>query len=184
MKTKQKFFNPTARSETPWDCYAGQHGYLMVEALVYISLVFVILGVGYAALYHCIDNSVVLRQNADDIANALHAGERWRADVRAASGGLRAEDSPDGPTLYLQGSRGEIAYRFSTNCVSRRLGEGSWVSVLSRVKSSTMQSDPRQNVTAWRWELELQPRVKGSIKPGRVRPLFTFIAVPQTASSK
>src|ERR1041384_5004380 len=70
------------------ECISGRgsrvQGYLMVEALVYIGVVFVVLGVGYAALYRCIDNSAVMRRTANDITKAMHAGERWRADVRAA----------------------------------------------------------------------------------------------------
>jgi hypothetical protein len=154
-------------------------GYLLIEALVYIGVVFVVLGVGYEALYRCMDCSVALRWNADDITNALHAGERWRADVRSANRPIRLEQTPAEQTLYLPGAHGEIAYRFSTNAVFRRAGEGDWVCLLTHVKSSTIQSDLRQHLTAWRWELELAPRQKGSVRPARVRPLFTFIAVPQ-----
>ena len=154
-------------------------GYLLTEALVYIAVVFVLLGVGYEALYRCIDSSVALRRNADDITNALHAGERWRADVRSANHPIRFEQTPAEQILYLQGARGQIAYRFSTNAVSRRVGAGPWVRLLTNVKSSTIQTDPRQHLTAWRWELELATRQKGSVKPSRVRPLFTFIAVPE-----
>jgi hypothetical protein len=49
---------------------------------------------------------------------------------------------------------------------------------LSNVKSSKMQSELRENVTAWRWELELKT-VK---KTARVRPLFTFEAVAGSTS--
>jgi len=42
-----------------------------------------------------------------------------------------------------------------------------------------MAADPRERVVAWRWELELRPRPSGSVKPGRIRPLFTFLAVPE-----
>ena len=38
-----------------------------------------------------------------------------------------------------------------------------------------LPENTRANATAWRWELELQPRAK---KFGSVKPLFTFIAVP------
>ncbi len=57
-------------------------GYMLVEALVYIGVSFLLLGVGFAAMYRCIYNSVGLRRSADDITSALHAGERWRKDVR------------------------------------------------------------------------------------------------------
>jgi hypothetical protein len=157
---------------------------MLMECLVYISLVFVVLAAGYAALYHCIDNALVLRRNADDIAAALQAGERWRADFRQATGPSRHEASSEGETLFLQGQRGEIAYRFSGHVLLRRVGDGVWTTLLERVKSSTMTREERPNVTAWRWELELEPRTKGSIKASRVRPLFSFLAVPASGSAQ
>ena len=162
----------------------GQSAYLIIEALVYIGVLFVLLGAGYTALYHCIDSSVALRRNADDITSALHAGERWRADVRSATSEVRLESTAAGELLHLEGASGTVVYRFNTNAVTRRVGAGPWVRLLPNVKSSTMTSDPREYVTAWRWELELEPRAKGSVKPGRVRPLFTFIAIPERPSSK
>jgi hypothetical protein len=159
-------------------------GYMLMECLVYIGLVSVVLGAGYAALYHCIDNALVLRRNADDIAAALQAGERWRADFRQATGPSHQETSSEGDTLFLQGQRGEIAYRFSGHALLRRVGDGVWTTLLERVRSSTMTREGRPNVTAWRWELELQPRTKGSIKESRVRPLFSFLAVPASGSAQ
>ena len=159
-------------------------GMLLVEVLVYIAVVFVLLGVGYEALYRGIDSSIALRRDADDIANALHAGERWRADVRLADQQIRVEKTPAEVTAFLKGAHAETAYRFSTNAVFRRLGDGPWVRLLTNVKSSVIEPDARQHVTAWRWELELQPRQKGSVKPGRVRPLFTFMAVPERSTTK
>ncbi len=158
--------------------------YLLIEALVYIAVIGVVLGAGYAAMYHCIDSSIALRRNADDITSALHAGERWRADVRAATGQPRVENTDTGQLFYLENAHGAVIYSFSTKGISRRLGEGAWMRLLPNVKSSTMTADPREHVTAWRWELELRPRVTGSIKPGRVRPLFTFIAVPERPPTK
>jgi hypothetical protein len=164
--------------------HPGQRAYLLIEALVYISAVFVLLGAGYAAMYRCIDSSVALRRNADDITSALHAGERWRADVRSATSQVRLESTEAEQLLYLEGASGTVVYRFTTNALARRVGAGPWVRLLPNVKSSTMTSDPREYVTPWRWELELETRAKGSVKPGRVRPLFTFIAVPERPSSK
>jgi len=94
------------------------------------------------------------------------------------------EDAAEGQPLYLEGATNEVTYRFSTNALSRRLGAGPWVRLLPNVKSSTMKSDPRQYATPWCWELELATRAKGSVKPGRVRPLFTFVAVPEQPLSK
>jgi hypothetical protein len=149
----------------------------MMEALVYIGLVFVVIAAGYTAMYRCTDDSVALRRSADDIARALDAGERWRADVRAAGGHIRLENPAAEPTLVLAEGEKEVAYRFADGTVFRRAGGGTWVRLLTNVKASAMTSDPRQNLTAWRWELELQPRSKGEVRPGRIRPLFTFFAV-------
>ena len=159
-------------------------GYLLIEALVYIGIVAALLGVAYAASYRCIDRSIALRRNADDITSALHAGERWRADVRDAGSQVRLENTEAGQLLYLDGPSRAVVYSFATNAVSRRLGTGPWVRLLPNVKSSSMTADQRERVTAWRWELELQPRQSGSVKPGRVRPLFTFIAVPKGTPTK
>ena len=73
-----------------------QHGYLLIEALVYIGVVAALLGVAYAAAYRCIDRSIALRRNANDITSALHAGERWRANVRAATSQVRLESTEAG----------------------------------------------------------------------------------------
>lgn len=156
---------------------SARSGYLLVEALVYIGLVFLLLGIGTAAMYRAIDNSVALRRNADDITRAVHAGERWRADVRAASRGILQEETDRQPLVRLKGDRGEVDYRYSENSLYRRAGEGPWSRLLDHVQSSSMTRDRRPNVTVWVWELELQPKAHGSFKPGRVRPLFTFLAV-------
>lgn len=163
--------------------FPNRCGYLLTEALVYIGLIFVLLGVAYAGLYRFIDDSVLLSRSAEDISRAMHAGERWRADIRSASAGIRLEANPEGEILHLSSSHGEIAYTTRQAAVLRRVGTGTWVRVLNNVKASSIQADLYPNVTGWRWELELRPQTKGAIKPGRVRPLFTFLAAPQTVSS-
>lgn len=150
-------------------------GYLMNEALVYISVVFVVLGVGYAAMYRCVANSVALRRSADDITAAVRAGERWRADVRSAGRQARLETVSGMQVLRLVGPRTDLSYAFMEGSVVRRVGAGAWVPVVKNVKSSEMQADPRREVAAWKWELELQPRLKTT----RIRPLFSFAAVPE-----
>jgi hypothetical protein len=161
----------------------AERGYLLTEALVYIGLIFVLLGVAYAGMYRCIDNCVVLRRNAEDISRAMHAGERWRADVRSASRGILLETNSDAQILHLSSPHGEISYTARDKAVFRRVEGGPWVSVLKDVESSSMLADVRPEVTNWRWELELQPQTKGIIKAGRVRPLFTFLAAPRGVSN-
>jgi prepilin-type N-terminal cleavage/methylation domain-containing protein len=156
------------------------HGFTLIEVLIYIVVLAVIMGAGYAALFRSLDHSVLLRGGADDIANALHAGENWRADVRASRGALRVETNGTEHILLLPGPR-EVSYRFATNTVLRRLGNNDWSMVLGNIETSAFVADPRGEVPAWRWELALKPRAK---KPGRIRPLFTFLAVPAAAPAK
>jgi hypothetical protein len=96
----------------------------------------------------------------------LDAGERWRADVRIANGHIRIENPGAEPTLVLAEGSKEVAYRFADGTVFRRAGAGTWVRLLTNVKASDMASDPRPNATAWRWELELEPRSKGVVASG------------------
>ena len=154
-------------------------GYFLMEALVYIGLVFLLLGIGTAALYRCIDNSVALRRNADDISKAVHVGELWRADVRAADRGVSWDKSGAQPVLRLEQAHALIEYKYDEGAVWRRVGAGPWSRVLDHVATSSVDRDQRVAVTAWHWELKLQPKAHGSFKPGRLRPLFTFIAVPK-----
>jgi hypothetical protein len=123
---------------------------------------------------------VALRRNAEDISRALVAGERWRADVRAAAGNIRVESINAEQLLRLPGPRGELQYRFTEGAVSRRLNPGPWVTLLTNVVSSQMESDPRRQVSSWRWEVELMSRAKLP----QTKPLFTFIAVPAAASTQ
>ena len=157
---------------------------MLVEALVYISLVGVVLGTGFAVMYRCVDNSVVLRRNAQDMTAALNAGERWRADIRGARQPLHVETTETGQTLQLTTQKGEVLYRFETNTVTRCIEGQPGIRLLTEVKNSEMRADPRQKVNAWQWEVELLPRAKGYTKPGRVRPLFTFTAVPERSADQ
>jgi len=159
-------------------------GYVLVEALVYISLVVVVLGTGYAIMYRCVENSTVLRRNAQDMTAALNAGERWRADIRASRPPLQIESSETNQTLRLKTEKGAVVYRFETNTVTRSVEGLPGIRLLSDVKTSDMQANSRKKVFAWQWEVELLPRAKGYYKPGRVRPLFTFTAVPERSADQ
>jgi type II secretory pathway pseudopilin PulG len=159
---------------------AGRHsnrsnGFTLIEVLVYMGLLFMVLGMAYLAMYRSMDASTALRRNANDIVEALKAGEQWRDDVRSATGPIRSDRTSQQVTLHLPQGQTEIEYAFSTNTVSRRVGSDEWSVVLANVKNSAFIDDRREKVTAWRWEIELQP---GKKRITRVQPLFTFIAVP------
>jgi hypothetical protein len=150
-------------------------GILLFECVIYLGLLFLVLGLSYAVFYRGWEQSLGMRRNAEQIARALTTGERWREDVRTANGPLRAEDAGAEQILHIPHGSGETAYRTSQGVLWRRTDErATWVEVVDRVKSSRMQIEPRQHVTAWRWELELKTRDPKR----RLQPLLTFEAVP------
>ena len=150
-----------------------ERGVTLIECLVYISLVFVILGMATAAFYRCFDNMKALRRNSDDIMQALNAGELWRADIRAATKPVQFET--DGNILRISQRDQEVAYKFADSQVLRRTGAGAgWAVVLPKVEKSQMEFVKRIQTSVWQWELEL----KTLRQPTTVRPLFTFTAVP------
>ena len=156
--------------------------FTLIETLVYMSLLFVVITLGYAAMYKSMDASTGLRRNAADITHALDAGERWREDVRTATQPLRVEKINDQETLlHIPHKGAEVTYRFESHNVFRRQGPSEWALALASVDNSTFISDPRQNVTAWKWEVELHPYRKSL---SRLHPLFTFLAVPTNTPTK
>jgi len=156
---------------------SGIAGIMLFECLVYISVLMILMGLGFAAFYSCWDKSKSLRYHADGITTALHAGERWRADIRSATGRITAQPGPTGELVRIPRGQDAVLYEFADGRLCRRLASaGQWSIVLLRVKSSRMVADPRSHVTAWRWDLELVPN-----RPQiRVPPAFTFEAVPST----
>ncbi len=161
--------------------HAARRGFTLIECLVYVSVLAVVLGVAFTAFYRCWDNSMGVRRNAEDIERTLKAGERWRADVRSATGPLVVEKTDQEQVLHIPQAGGEILYLFSLGEVQRRASpDASWVQLLPKVTSSRMEADARREVRAWRWELELAVYRKGA----RIRPLFTFEAVPNQANKQ
>jgi Tfp pilus assembly protein PilE len=148
----------------------GRAGYLLLELLVFMALMAVILGLAFSAYYRCADNSKRLQQNAADILAATEAGERWRDDIRLAS---NASLEPDGVIMTQSGDT--VEYRFDQQSIWRHSAHTSHtICLLTKIKTSTMRPEARRQVSAWRWEVELQARKA----PPYLRPLFTFEAVP------
>jgi type II secretory pathway pseudopilin PulG len=152
-----------------------RRAFTLIELLVYMSLFVVVVGLGYAAMYRSMDASKGLRRNAEDITQALDAGERWRDDIRAATQPPRLEQSGEETILHIPRANTEVTYRFASNNVSRRVGSGEWSTALEHVNASNFISDQRTKVTAWKWEIEMQPYRKSLT---HLKPLFTFLAVP------
>jgi Tfp pilus assembly protein PilE len=145
-------------------------GYLLLELLVFMALMAVILGLAYSAYFRCADNSKRLQSNAADILATVQAGERWRDDIRLAR---EVALDPDGVKMIQPGDT--VEYRFTEQAIWRHSAQtGRTICLLSKVKSSAIQREARRQVSAWRWEVELQSRKA----PPYLRPLFTFEAVP------
>ena len=156
-------------------------GYFLIEAMIYITLLSVITGLAFVALGRALGTSRDLTRNADDIARALKAGEQWRADIRAASSPPRKimdENNPAQHALEIDRADGAVAYFFDGAALWRKEGEQPARLFLERVKASDMAADDRAPVAAWRWELELE----SLRKVVRIRPLFTFQAVPAASA--
>ena len=160
--------------------FRRRSGILLVDCLIYMAVFAVILGLAAEAFYRTLEHATRLNANAADIARALHAGEQWRADVRAAIQPPQLIRDGEQVSLRLPQRAGEIRYRFTEDTVVREAQPGSASSeVLSGVKRSEFVRDARQQVVAWRWEIEL----RGKTEASRVAPLFTFQAVSAKEST-
>jgi hypothetical protein len=148
-------------------------GFLLTECLVYLAVFAILIGIGTAAFYFCWDHSKALIYATDDIASALRAGERWRADVRTATGNISIETTAAGEVVKIPEGEKEILYRFDSREVRRQMSSSEFSELLlPNVKASQMKLDARGEVRAWRWELELAQRRKETHLP----LLFTFEA--------
>jgi type II secretory pathway component PulJ len=143
-------------------------GFSLIECLVYIAVLTVVTGLSFSAFYQTQRSSADLRRNADDILRTLRAGERWRADVRAA---IAPPTIVDGRLQISQRSM-QVTYVFEQGTVWR-MERTARTAALKKVENSRMQLDAGEHVSAWRWEVELATPHKNT----RVRPLFTFQAV-------
>lgn len=150
--------------------HASRRGIIMIDAMVYISVIGVVLVLAAAVFDKGMRASAGLQRNITDIERALKAGERWRADVRSATGAIRADQK----TVTIPQKNGAIIYDLQANQV-QRIGISNKPEVfLTEVKDSKMVEERRGNVVGWKWEVELEHRRKEA----RIRPLFTFMAAP------
>jgi hypothetical protein len=152
----------------------ARRGIALLDCIVYIGLLAVLLTLAFAGFYETTQNTRRLSSNAGDIARALQAGERWREDVRHATGLPRLERSDPEMLLILPRTNGIVRYAFRDGAVLRQvLPETNWFEALPNVKHSEIHRDQRSTVASWRWEVELQSQ-RGK---RHLVPLFTFQAV-------
>src|SRR5688572_31432259 len=86
---------------------AGAAGFSLMECLAYLAVFFVVLGVAFAAYYRMDEQSRGLTRNSAEIVRAMQAGERWRADVRAATNAVQLQDNQE---FRLSTSSGDVSY--------------------------------------------------------------------------
>ena len=157
-----------------------RRGFALIECLVYVAVLMLISSLALAAFYRAWDYSKHLRRVASDIERALEAGERWRADLRATRGTPQVTESKTETWLALPQTNGEIRYHFTNGTVFRRQSPAAGeLPLLTGLKECRFLPDPRQKVTAWRWEIELMT----TQRLVRVKPVFTFQAVSATSNN-
>lgn len=151
----------------------GQTGVTLIECLMFLIVFLILSSVATGAFYLCWNHSDALISAADDISAALNAGERWRADVRGATGTITIETTASGEIMKIPEGETEVVYHFAAGQVLRQVGAASFNPFrLTKVISSEVKLDARGGVTAWRWELQLAHRRKETYLP----LLFTFEA--------
>ncbi|MBN2506240.1 MAG: hypothetical protein JXQ71_06055 [Verrucomicrobia bacterium] len=150
-------------------------GFSLIECMVYLAVLVILLELTFEAFYRTQKQNSRLEKTAADIVRTLRAGERWRADIRQATAAPQWSGAGAARELRIPRAGGAVAYAFRDHAVWRRARPGgAWEPWLKQVKDSQMLEDPRREVTAWRWDLELQWHQERV----RVRPLFSFLAVP------
>jgi len=154
---------------------SSQSGILLMEALVYISVVFILAGLATAFGFKAMENSKSLQRAAGDISRTLEAGEKWREDIRAAAGQIKLTLDERDLVLEIPRGAGRVTYWVEGKNVWRRpTDEAHFALVVKNLKHSTMHLDEARGIKSWRWEIELAT----VSKMAKVRPLFTFLAVP------
>jgi hypothetical protein len=152
---------------------AAHSGIMLVECMVYLAVLVILISIGIGVFDVCWNGFSSMVSSTDDVSGALRAGERWRADVRGATGTINVETTSSGQVVKIPENGTLIVYSFDSREIRRQVGpNGSSPIVLPKVASSEMKSDVRDGVTAWQWELELPERQHGSHLP----MLFTFEA--------
>lgn len=155
-----------------------QRGIMLVDCLIYLAVTAVLVGLGMSLFLRCLGAASDLSRNADDIAAALQAGERWRADLRLATA-PPVFAGAETLELNIPQAGGTVSYRFADNAVWRRAeSEADWTRLLERVKHAEWNTDQRGPVTAWHFDVELKSKRPNA----KVRPLFSFIGVASERS--
>jgi type II secretory pathway component PulJ len=149
-------------------------GFTLIECLVYISVLFVVVGLTFATFYSLLSHHRDIARCSEDILRALKASEIWREDIRAATRPPILENDQHEQALHIRKHGDSVTYLFSNGQVWRIVNDQPpQDALLTHIKFSTMRMDARTYVQVWRWDLELV----AARKKAQLKPLFTFTAV-------
>lgn len=150
-------------------------GVALIDCLVYISLLALILGLSFGAFIESVNHSTELERISTTTVRVLQAGEQWRRDVRQATARPVVRRADDQIEMHIPTPQGQIGYLFRESTVLRRSGsEAPWLEAVGEIRHTQFTEDARNQVTAWRWDVELKTRRDQD----RFRRVFTFEAVP------
>lgn len=152
-------------------------GILLIECMVYLAVFGILLGGGTTVFYFCWDHTRAIITTSHEVQDALLAGERWRADVRAATGKISVTPTATGETMTIPTGRKTVIYQRTGSELRREIsGQNAPAIVPFKIAASEMEPAARNGATAWRWELQIAPRFKAARLPLR----FTFAAAQST----
>jgi hypothetical protein len=148
---------------------------MLIHCLVFMAAWLVIGAFAIKALFTMINGTTRLRATGNDIVAAMSIGERWRADIRAATGPVTTKVGEHGTLLEIPQGDHAVVYLQEHDELVRQHADGSRSAVVLRdVADTKFMKEQRGPVSAWRWELELKPNHS---KNPSMKPLFTFLAV-------
>jgi len=154
--------------------HRAQAGILLIEAVVYLSLFFLISGLAGAGFYRALEHVRRLDRTANEIGTVVSVGELWRADIRSATAPIRLEGQGANPRLVIPHGSSNTIWTSDKDVVSRQPpGQRAGANVLHGLAASVFLRDHRENATSWRWEIELTP---ARTDPA-IHPMFTFQAI-------
>lgn len=147
-------------------------GIMLVEALVYLAIFGMVSGICLVTFHHFQQQSRHLRLAAEDVSQAVDAGERWRQAIREA---VDVPVNLEGETgVEIVTKQGRTRFWLEEGNLWRLRPDGTRDVLLGDVAESRMFSETREYVTVWHWEVTLQTR---NPHPS-IRPKFSFLAVP------
>ena len=99
---------------------ASPRGFTLLEVLVYLAVLVVVVGCATLTCFECLHSATSIRQSADNVARALDLGERWRSDIRGATGAVRVTGGGAAEECRVPVQAGEVIYTFANGEIRRQ----------------------------------------------------------------